>query len=77
MKTFEKNLSTDTVMNAGMLLVGIVWVVFAAFQGPLNLPADGPAADVAGMTAPAAVTHAVRLTADPARAARSAPDKIS
>jgi len=65
------------VMNAGMLLVGIVWVVIAAFQGPMNIPGDALSANVASLAAPAAVAHGNRVTSVPASAAQGVPGKIS
>lgn len=37
MNQFEKNLRTDTLLNVGLLTIGIVWIALAAVKGPTPL----------------------------------------
>lgn len=72
MKTFENNQRKDTILNTGLLAIGIIWIALAAARGPVGVDTDAAAAlsrnvmsaqpaDLAGAhgtAAPAAATHA-------------------
>jgi hypothetical protein len=66
MNTYEKRLSTDTVLSGGLIAAGIAWVVFAAAQGAAAT-ADGAAYVTSapqGATVTAATPRAARVPAD-------------
>ena len=59
MNSIEKTVVNDTVLNAGLLFAGVLWVVMAAASGPLPLTGSVGAEPVALGSPPAAATAPV------------------
>jgi len=53
MNSIEKSVVNDTVLNAGLLLAGVLWVAMAAASGPLPLTQEAGAQPAKMLAAPA------------------------
>jgi len=76
MNQYEKTLRTDTLLNTGLLAVGIAWIVLAAVQGPGVERIDTPDAGYATLR-PAPVSAPASMTAQPASRSLAAPSRVS
>jgi hypothetical protein len=79
MNKFEKNLSSDTVMSAGLVAIGIAWVVLAAIQGPVGESEGRAAAGFANGSATLQLQAdtSPRAGALPVKARRTASKEVS
>jgi len=74
MNQYEKTLRTDTLLNTGLLAVGIAWIVLAAAQGPGVERIAAPGAEFARLRAAPAPAN---MTAQPANRSIAAPSRVS
>jgi hypothetical protein len=63
MNSIEKNVVNDTVLNAGLLFAGVLWVAMAAVSGPLPLTQPAGAGEATLMATPAVATPPAHATA--------------
>ena len=66
MNKFENAPHNDTVLNAGLLLIAIAWVAFAAIRGPVTSVRDDtgtPAAATSQRASDIAGAHTAHLPA--------------